>query len=201
MRRLEGGDRINPGILALAIFAGVLWTDVAFKQWAEVALTEPIRVTAWLYLAIRHNTGMFLGTLPVASVSLAHWLFLGVALICLGWRMVRTGSLAIGAGYALVTGGVMGNALGRVNGAVVDFLGFGPVVDDKWAFVNFADIAMLSGALLLGVVLVRGRTRARHAQAGEPARSSLFVPERDTSASCDESPNPCALAPSSRERQ
>jgi hypothetical protein len=27
--------------------------------------------------------------------------------------------------------------------------------------VNFADIAMLSGALLLGVVLVRERTRAR----------------------------------------
>ena len=201
MRRLEGGDRISPGILALVIFAGVLWTDVAFKQWAQVALTEPIRVTAWLCLALKHNTGMFLGALPVASVSLAHWLFLGAALVCLGWRMVRTSSLAIGAGYALVTGGVMGNALDRVNGTVVDFLGFGPVVDDKWAFANFADMAMLSGALLLGVMLVRGRMRARHPQTGEPARSSPFVPDRDPSASGDESPNACALARSSRERQ
>ena len=78
--------------------------------------------------------------------------------------MVRTGSLAIGAGYGLVTGGVLGNALGRANGAVVDFLGFGPVVGDQWAFANVADVAMLGGMLILGAVLVRGRAPAPRPQ-------------------------------------
>lgn len=50
---------------------------------------------------------------------------------------------------------MIGNALDRVNGGVVDFLGFGPVIDEKWAFANLADLAMLGGMLLLGVVLIR----------------------------------------------
>ena len=157
MARLKGQSSINPGILALAICAGVLWTDLALKHWAENTLTEPVLITSWLCLALQHNAGLFLGTLPVASVASAHWLFLGAAILGLGWRMARARSLAIGAGYALITGGVIGNALDRVNGEVVDFLGFGPVIDERWAFANLADFAMLGGALVLGMVLIRAR--------------------------------------------
>ena len=164
MEKTANDDRINPGILALAIFASVLWTDAATKLWAQEALTEPVHITSWLCLALQRNTAIFFGAVPVSEVSVALWLFLGTALVGLGWRMVRTDSLAIGAGYALVTGGVLGNALGRANGAVVDFLGFGPVVGDQWAFANVADVAMLGGMLILGAVLVRGRAPAPRPQ-------------------------------------
>ena len=159
MSSVKCGQRINPGVLGLAICAGVLWTDVAIKLWAEKTLTAPVHITSWLYLTIQHNAGLFLGAVPVASVAVVHWVFLGTAVLFLGWRMVCTSSLSVGAGYALVAGGVMGNALDRVNGAVVDVLAFGPVIDEKWAFANLADFAMLIGVLLLGVVLVRGRTQ------------------------------------------
>lgn len=157
MTTLKDQDSLRPGILALAICAGVLWTDLALKHWAENTLTEPMLITSWLCFALQHNAGLFLGTIPVASVSSAHWLFLGAAVLGLGWRMVGARSLAIGAGYALITGGVIGNALDRVNGGVVDFLGFGPVVGEKWAFANLADFAMLAGVLVLGIVLIRAR--------------------------------------------
>ena len=158
--RAPSGTCIAPWVLALVVLAGVLWVDVAIKEWAQASLREPVRITSWLYLAIHHNSGLFLGTPPVSAVSIVHWPFVFCALAWLGWRMVRTGSSTVGVGYALVTGGFVGNVFGRANGAVVDYLGFGPVIDDKWAFANFADIAILGGALLLGVVLVRSRIRA-----------------------------------------
>ena len=159
MTTLNSQSSLRPGTLALAICAGVLWTDVALKHWAENTLAEPVLVTSWLCLALQYNSGLFLGTLPVAPVALPHWLFLGAAILGLLWRTVGARSLATGAGYALVTGGVIGNALDRVNGGVVDFLGFGPIVGEKWAFANLADFAMLVGVLVLGMVLIRGRAR------------------------------------------
>lgn len=159
-RRAPSGTCIAPWVLALVVLAGVLWVDVAIKEWAQASLREPVRITSWLYLAIHHNSGLFLGTPLVSAVSIVHWPFVFCALAWLVWRMVRTGNSTVGAGYALVIGGFVGNVFGRANGAVVDYLGFGPVIDDKWAFANFADIAILGGALLLGVVLVRSRIRA-----------------------------------------
>ena len=161
MGRSHCGGSISPWVLALVIFAGVLWTDATIKVWAQESLTEPVRVTSWLFLATQHNTGIFLGSLPVSSISFFYWFFVGIALICLGWRMMSANHLPIGAGYALMTGGLLGNALSRIDGAVVDFLGFGPLIDGKWAFANVADFAMLGGLALLGVVLVRGKVRAR----------------------------------------
>ena len=98
--------------------------------------------------------GLFLGVVPLASGALGHLLLLGAAILWTGWRMASTISCATRMGYALVTGGLAGNALDRIDGAVVDFFGFGPVVDDKWIFVNLADVAMVLGALVLTVVLV-----------------------------------------------
>lgn len=158
--RAQFGTSISPWVLALAILAGLLWADVVIKEWAQASLNEPVRIASWFYLALHHNSGLFLGTLPVSAVSVVHWPFIWCALAWLGWCMVRAGSLTVGAGYALVTGGFVGNVFGRANGAVVDYLAFGPVSGDKWAFANLADIAILGGALLLGVVLVRSMIRA-----------------------------------------
>lgn len=201
MARLKSEGDLSPGILALAICAGVLWTDVALKQWAENTLTEPAFITSWLCLALQHNAGLFLGTFLVAPVAPAYWFFLGAAVLGLGWRTVGARSLATGAGYALVTGGVAGNALDRVNGAVVDFLGFGPVVDDKWAFANLADFAMLGGALVLGMVLIGRRARRWRPRDQDPKRPSYSPADSDSSASSGDSPNRWALSLSWRTRQ
>lgn len=154
-------DRISPWVLALTVFAGVLWTDVSMKVWAQDVLAEPVRITPWLYLKVHLNPGLFLGTVPVSAVSIVYWLFVCVAVVWLGRQVLRTASLAVGVGYALVAGGFAGNILGRIKGGVVDFLCFGPVADGKWVFANTADLAILGGVLLLGAMLVRGRMRPR----------------------------------------
>ena len=76
MEKTANDDRINPGVLALAIFASVLWTDAATKLWAQEALTEPVHINSWLCLALQRNTAIFFGAVPVSEVSVALWLFL-----------------------------------------------------------------------------------------------------------------------------
>ncbi len=159
MNESGGRERISPWVLALVVFAGVLWTDVCIKVWAQDTLTEPAHITSWLCLAVHFNPGLFLGLIPVSAVSMPHGLFAGAAVVWLGWRMLRVASLPIGVGYALVAGGFAGNTLGRVKGGVVDFLGFGPVAEGQWVFANLADLAILAGTLLLGTMLVRRTLR------------------------------------------
>ncbi|MCY4469052.1 MAG: hypothetical protein OXC08_10040, partial [Thiotrichales bacterium] len=96
--RAQFGNSIAPWILALVILAGVLWVDVAVKEWAQASLREPVRIASWFYLALHHNSGLFLGTLPVSAVSIVHWPFVFCALAWLVWRMVRTGNSTVGAG-------------------------------------------------------------------------------------------------------
>ena len=156
---------ISPWVLALAVAVVALWADVATKEWAATSLTEPVHVTSWFLLSVRHNAGIFLGSLPVAAVPVLYWAFVGGALTYLAWRMTRTDHLAIGIGYALVAGGLLGNAMSRINGAVVDYLGFGPLFGDVWAFANFADFSMLGGMALLGAVALQGRMRSRRVRA------------------------------------
>ena len=160
-QRVPDRTRIAPWILALVISAGALWVDVTAKEWASEVLAGPVRITSWFYLALHHNPDLFLGVLPVSAVSVAYWLAMCGALVWIGWRMRRVGSLTVGAGYALVAGGLVGNVFGRAQGAVVDYLVFGPVVDDKWLYANLADLFLLSGGLLLGAVLVRNKVKTR----------------------------------------
>ena len=150
-----------PRLLALALCAGALGLDLALETWAQAALAEPVRVVSWLYLALHHNPGLFLGALPVSAISMVYWLVVGAALLWMGQRMVRTQSRAIAVGYALIVGGLVGNALDRVQGAVVDYLVIGPVAEGQWLAVNASDLALLAGALVLGFVLVRERVRPR----------------------------------------
>ena len=163
----DGKSRASVGawVIALAVFAGVLSTDLAIKAWAHDMLTEPVRITSWLALAVQHNSGLFLGALPVSAVSTVHWVVVCGALVWIGWRMVTQSSRTIGVGYALVAGGLTGNAIGRVQGAVIDYVGFGPIIDGKWLFMNLADLALIGGGLVLGVVLVRSRVQASRRQA------------------------------------
>ena len=142
--------------LVLSTFAGVLWIDVATKAWAAEFLTEPIRVADWLYLMLRHNSGVFLGTLPVST---GYWIGVCAAIGWFGWRALRSTSVPVAICVAVVLGGVTGNAIGQARGAVVDFVGFGPIAGEVWLVVNAADLAMVGGGLTLGFFLIWARVR------------------------------------------
>ncbi len=157
-RRARGDARLSPWAFGLAVAAMALGTDVASKDWALQALAEPVAVTPWFYLALYGNAGIYLGAMPVANIWMLYWSVMAMAAVWLGLRIVRSSDRTVNAGYALVAGGLAGNALCLLSrGAVVDFLAFGPVTGDKWLFVNLADLFLVAGGLVLGAVLVRGR--------------------------------------------
>lgn len=142
-------------LLAIAAFVGGLGLDVATKAWAATSLTEPVRIAGWLYLMLHHNTGMFLGTVPVSGW---YWISVCAAMGWFGWRALHSRSVIVAVCLAAVLSGLTGNAIGQARGAVVDFIGVGPVTSDgRWLFVNAADLALMGGALVLGVYLIRIR--------------------------------------------
>ena len=148
-----------PGVLALGAFAAVLGLDVAAKEWAATSLTEPVRIADWLYLMLRHNSGMFFGTVPVSA---SYWVGVCAALGWFGWRALRATRAAPAVCLAVALAGLAGNAIGQKRGAVVDFIGIGPVTGDVWLVVNVADIALAGGVLVLGIYLLRERVRRAH---------------------------------------
>ena len=152
-------DRPNPlvgGMLVLAVFAGVLGLDVTTKAWAAAVLAEPVRIADWLYLMLHHNSGLFFGTVPVST---GYWVCVCVALGWFGWRALRSTSAPAAVCVAAVLAGLTGNAIGQAQGAVVDFIAFGPVSGDSWMVVNVADLALVGGGLALGLYLVCRRLR------------------------------------------
>ena len=153
----------RPWVRSLAVFVAVLGVDIAVKAWAQEVLTEPIRVTGWLYLALHRNPGIFLGGVPAftVAVAVAFWSAMLVAVVWFGWRMATSRRPAIGVGYALASGGLVGNLLDRASGGVIDYLAIGPLVNDRWVFFNLADVALVGGALVLGTLLLRQITAAR----------------------------------------
>ena len=154
--RVTGQARfVASSMLALAAFFGLLGLDIATKVWASASLTEPVRVTDWLYLAHHHNAGMFLGMVPVSSW---YWVCVCAALGWFGWRALHSTNVVVAVCLAAALSGLTGNAIGQAQGKVVDFIGFGPITaDDGWLFVNVADLALVGGVVVLGVYLIRTR--------------------------------------------
>lgn len=169
----EGASRpVTHRILALAVFVLVLEVDIVTKAWAASVLTEPVRVADWLYLMLHRNSGLFLGTLPVSA---GYWVCVLAAMGWFGWRALRSRSVAIVVCLATVLAGLTGNAIGQAQGAVVDFIGVGPVTGDKWLVLNIADLALVGGGLALGAYFLWRRVRSVHPPAIE-ARSDQERP-------------------------
>ena len=155
----DRADRSQPlahKIGPVAVFAAALSVDLVTKAWAAAALTEPVRIADGLYLMLRHNAGMFLGTV---SVSTGYWVCVCTALGWFGWRAFRSRSTSVAVCLAIVLSGVIGNAIGQARGAVVDFIGIGPITGKMWLVANVADLALVAGGLALACFLVRGRAR------------------------------------------
>lgn len=152
------GRRWAPRTLALAVFFGLLGIDLATKAWAGAYLMSPVCIADWLCLMFKQNSGVFFGTVPITPM---FWVVLGAALGWFGWRAVRSTNASVAVCLAAVLAGLTGNAIGQAQGAIVDFIGFGPISGDKWLVANVADFALVVGALALGFFLVRERLRRR----------------------------------------
>jgi signal peptidase II len=101
------------------------------------------RDTAFSLLRMLHfpGKGAFLVAMSVV----------GLAAVAIAWWRRRKASGIEQAAYALLVAGAFGNAIDRIrSGYVIDFIEI-----HRWPIFNVADMAIVAGALLLGIVALR----------------------------------------------
>ncbi|HSJ44921.1 MAG TPA: signal peptidase II [Euzebyales bacterium] len=154
-----------------AVAAAILVCDQATKGIAVAELSARVIDLGLMDLRLVRNPNAafgipgFSGMFPIVAV---------VVVIMIVRALPDTDRLSSAAGYGLLTGGALGNAIDRVarypglpNGYVVDFF------DLRWFPVfNIADSAIVCGALALGVLLMRAEREERRL-ANAPRRPSV----------------------------
>ena len=148
--------RSKPGLfwgVTAAIVAADAVTKMLAVRWLPPAYQPHALAGEGVRLTLVYNPGAAFGLHFGPS---SRWIFVGLSLVAFGvlWRLYaatppahRPRLLAI----ALVAGGALGNVIDRfasVRG-VVDFIDVG-VGDWRWPTFNLADVAVTSGAILLG---------------------------------------------------
>lgn len=127
----------------------------------NLELFERIRVLGVLNITRLHNTGAAFSLLSDAP----PWLFAGIAVavsigILIWLRLHPYGERLVAASLSLILGGALGNAIDRVvYGYVIDFIDFHIGAWHYPAF-NFADCAIVIGAVLMGIDILRPRKRS-----------------------------------------
>ncbi len=148
--------RLSLGIAAMLI---ALVLDQASKLWLlyvfEIGRRGVTRVTSFFDLVLAWNTGISYGWFSDSGPTGQFLLiaFKIVAVIVLGFWMVkahnRLSTLALG----LIIGGAIGNAIDRfAYGAVVDFVLLHVEIGGKtwnWYVFNVADAAIVAGVAVL----------------------------------------------------
>jgi signal peptidase II len=143
------------GVAASVLLADAFTKVLAVDRLAPAYLPRPL-LGDGVRLTLVYNPGAAFG-LHLGAQS--RWIFVALTLVALTvlWRLYLDTPLAHRArtlALALVAGGAMGNLLDRLKSArgVVDFIDIG-VGAWRWPTFNLADIAVTSGAILLGWVL------------------------------------------------
>ena len=135
--------------LACAVAAFVLDQGTKALALNSPALAGGVELLPFVNLVLVRNDGVSFGMLgglvPWWALVLIAAAIVGILLIWL-WR---TPVRLTGAGLGLVIGGALGNIVDRVRyQAVTDFLDF-HLRTYHWPAFNFADVAVVCGALLL----------------------------------------------------
>ncbi|KAA3661814.1 MAG: signal peptidase II [Chloroflexi bacterium] len=125
-----------------------------YDMWAPIpSIQELFRIT--------HvpNTGMAFGLFPSgSSFFLIVAVVVALAIIYYNFTLPK-GQFALRLALGLQLGGALGNFVDRLRiGHVTDFLDFGP-----WPVFNVADMAIVSGAIVLGWLVLQ-ETREEYAQ-------------------------------------
>ena len=167
--------RALPGRLVWVVWAAVaiavLVCDQATKAIAVAELSDRIIDLGFMDLRLVRNPNAafgipgFSGMFPIVAI---------VVVTMIVRALPDTDRLSLAAGYGLLTGGALGNAIDRVarhpglpNGHVVDFF------DLRWFPVfNIADSAIVCGAIALGLLLMLAEREERRL-AEAPRRPSV----------------------------
>lgn len=165
--------------LAGSVLVFILLADIVTKRWALDALAHGYTVEALgaVPLTLAFNKGIAFG---IGIPDMGRWLVIAasifVMLVLAGMlRDARPSDhsriLAIG----LVCAGALGNLIDRVrwDAGVVDFIGPINLGFMHWPIFNVADMAITSGAILLGLSLWREETASANAPA--PATNQTQV--------------------------
>ena len=123
------------------------------------------------YFRITHvsNTGAAFGLFPEGSLVFALIaLIVGIVIIIYNYRL-PSGHLLLRVALGLQLGGALGNLIDRLRiGHVTDFLDFGP-----WPVFNVADMAIVSGVIILGFLMIQEeREMRRAAESGQEAQEN-----------------------------
>lgn len=163
-------------VLAGSILVTVLVADIATKRWALEALGHGLTVHGWggfVPLTLAFNTGIAFGLdVPDAGrwILIAASVFVVIMLAGL-YRAARPDDWVRLTSVALVTAGALGNLIDRVrwDRGVVDFIGPFDLGFMHWPIFNIADMAITTGAILLGISLWREESRTAASPVLEPS--------------------------------
>lgn len=129
------------------------------------------------------NTGVAFGLFQNGNALFAVFATLISAGIIIFNQRLDPGNRLLRVALGLQLGGAIGNLIDRMaQGYVTDFLDFGP-----WPIFNVADMAVVSGVILLAYVMLqedraeRQRQQAETAQTADSPRSAVELTEQDES--------------------
>jgi signal peptidase II len=166
-------------VLAGSILLLVLVADIATKRWALEALSHGMTVNGWggfVPMTLAFNTGIAFGLdIPEAGrvILIAASVFVVIMLAGL-FRTARPDDYVRLVAVSLVTAGAIGNLIDRVRweGGVVDFIGPYNLGFMHWPIFNVADMAITTGAILLGLSLWREEAQAAASPVPLPSANS-----------------------------
>ena len=141
--------RVKASLVAVAVAAAD-----QLVGWLVSRSAEHLPWTLGRELAIRlsHNTGVSFSRFSNSG----DWLRLVIAAICVGlavaiWRAPARFAVPL----AFVLGGAAGNLIDRLRfGYVIDYVGIGP-----WPTFNLGDVAIVVGAALVALAVLRSEPR------------------------------------------
>jgi signal peptidase II len=166
--------RLRLGIVLLTL--SLFGCDHATKAAAEASLAHGRTVdlvSGVLELRFAANEDTAFGLLhtfgvartPSLLVAASAAALVGVVAMWLASRKRATRAQHVG--FALVLAGALGNVVDRaMHGHVVDFIHL-----TRWPIFNVADIAVVAGAVLLGICALEKRSESREPESGPPTPS------------------------------
>jgi signal peptidase II len=147
-------------LVAVVLIGGILGADILSKRWALVTLSHGLTVDSGMVpMTLAYNQGIAFG-LPIPSAG--RWLLVAasvfVVIMLAGlFHQAKPGDWIRITSISLVTAGALGNLIDRVRWdlGVVDFIGPFDLGMFHWPIFNVADMAITTGALMLGISLWR----------------------------------------------
>jgi signal peptidase II len=163
---------------ASLVIGSIIVADVVTKRWALGTLYHGGHDTlgGFVPLTLAFNRGIAFG-LPLPSAG--RWIIIAATFIVLGvlidlFRRTRPADWFRLLAIQFVAAGAIGNLVDRVrwDGGVVDFIGPINLGFMYWPIFNVADMAITTGAIMLGISLWREESAAAEAteKATEKAR-------------------------------